>query len=409
MKEVEKLNFRPRNYFRFARSIYGEDLLENFLISAVGAVLLVRLFLSVTGYPQLGGSGLHIAHMIWGGLLMLVGLFMALGFLSHQAHEWAAVLGGLGFGVFIDEVGKFITRDNNYFFQPTVAIIYVVFVLIYLAIRALYNFRPLTERENLGNAFELMKQGAINGLDSEDEQAVSRILNDTRIANPLISKLEEMLPYIHVFPARKAHWLDRLKRNFDHYYQMSLRRWWFPGAVVAFFAFTGVVGFSAAINIVSFPWNLVLAVAASLIILLSFLQLWKGRIPNLQIPLTAGVVGVTILIVWVVLINPSKVSLPFSDWALFLSSSISGIFIILGIVLMAHSRLQAYEMFHRAILVSILLTLVFAFYQYQFYALLGAFLNILILITLRYVINQEKIKKNNQSGVQPSQIPLPDE
>ena len=53
-------------YFRFARSIYGEDLLENFLISAVTAVLLVRLFLYLTGYPQLGGAGLHIAHLLWG-------------------------------------------------------------------------------------------------------------------------------------------------------------------------------------------------------------------------------------------------------------------------------------------------------------------------------------------------------
>jgi hypothetical protein len=156
MKEKNTAITPIKNYFRFARSIYGEDLLENFLISAVGAVLLLRLFLSLTGYPQLGGSGLHLAHVIWGGLLMLVGLFMALGFLSHPAHEWAAVLGGIGFGVFIDEVGKFITQDNDYFFQPTIAIIYVIFILIYLTIRALFNYRPMARHENLANIFELM-------------------------------------------------------------------------------------------------------------------------------------------------------------------------------------------------------------------------------------------------------------
>ncbi len=384
----------PR-YFRFARSIYGEDLLENFLISAVGAVLLVRLFLSVTGYPQLGGESLHIAHMLWGGLLMMVGLFMALGFLSHPAHEWAAVLGGLGFGVFIDEVGKFITRDNNYFFQPTVAIIYVTFILIYISIRTLFSYRPLADHENLANAFELMKQGSINGLDNEDEKAVLKILNGAKPEDPLILKLKEMLPYIHIVPSRKPHWLDRFKHYVDGYYQISLRRWWFPGAIVAFFAFTGVTGFSAVVTVISFPWNLVLAIAASLIILASFLQLWKSRIPNLQIPLTGGVLGVTMLVFWIVFINPAEASLPFADWALFVSSSISVILIIFGIVLMAHSRLRAYQMFHRAILVSILLTLVFAFYQYQFFALLGAFLNILILIALRYIIAQEKIKKNS--------------
>jgi hypothetical protein len=385
-----------KNYFRFARSIYGEDLLENFLISAVAAVLLVRIFLSLTGYPQLGGSGLHLAHMIWGGLLMLVGIFMALGFLSHPAHELAAVLGGTGFGVFIDEVGKFITLDNNYFFQPTIAIIYVTFILIYIAIRTVFNYRPLTQHEKLANAFELMKQGSINGLDSEDDRAVLKILSSSGNQDPLILKLKEMLPYIHVVPSRKPHWLDRFKHYVDRYYQISLRRWWFPGAVVAFFAFTTVTGFSAATNVISFPWNLVLAIAACLIILASFLQLWKSRIPNLQIPLTGGVLGVTILIFWVALINPAKVSLPFADWALFISSSISGIFIIFGVVLMAYSRLRAYEMFHRAILVSILLTMVFAFYQYQFYALLGVVLNVLILIALRYMISHEKLKQINQ-------------
>ncbi len=37
--------------------------------------------------PELGGHGLHIAHLLWGGF-------------------------------FIDELGKFITQDNDYFFKP---------------------------------------------------------------------------------------------------------------------------------------------------------------------------------------------------------------------------------------------------------------------------------------------------
>jgi hypothetical protein len=321
-----------QNYFRFARSIYGEDLLENFLISAVAAVLLVRLFLSLTGYPQLGGSGLHFAHMIWGGLLMLVGLFMALGFLSHPAHEWAAVAGGLGFGVFIDELGKFVTQDNDYFFQPAISIIYVIFVLIYIAIRTLFAYRPLTRYENLANAFELMKQGSLNGLSSEDEEAVKLILKRADSPQPLLDKLREMLPYISLAPSRKPHWLNRFKQHMGGYYQSGVRRWWFPGAVVAFFAFTALTGFSAVVSFISYPWNLVLAVCALLIILLSFLQLWKRRIPNIQIPLAGGILGLVILIVWVLFISPVESRLSFADWALFMSSSLSGILIMVGIV-----------------------------------------------------------------------------
>ncbi|MCW5980017.1 MAG: hypothetical protein KIT09_18185 [Bryobacteraceae bacterium] len=32
-------------------------------MSAVAAILSIRLFLELTGYPKLGGGGLHIAHM----------------------------------------------------------------------------------------------------------------------------------------------------------------------------------------------------------------------------------------------------------------------------------------------------------------------------------------------------------
>jgi hypothetical protein len=42
---------------------------ELFLFTAVATVLVVRTALAVTGYPQVGGGGLHVAHVLWGGLL----------------------------------------------------------------------------------------------------------------------------------------------------------------------------------------------------------------------------------------------------------------------------------------------------------------------------------------------------
>ena len=41
-------------------------------------------------------------------------------------------MGGLGFGLFIDKLAKFITSDNNYFFRPAIALIYAIFVLLLL-------------------------------------------------------------------------------------------------------------------------------------------------------------------------------------------------------------------------------------------------------------------------------------
>ena len=47
-------------------------------------------------------------------------------------------------------------------------------------------------------------------------------------------------------------------------------------------------------------------------------------------------------------------------------------------------------MFQRAVLISILLTQVFAFYENQFMAVAGLLIDVVILLTLRYMISQEQ-------------------
>ena len=81
-------------------------LLDTFLICAVLTILIVRTELYLTNYPQVGGHGLHIAHLLWGGLLMLIAQIILLAFVIPSARQVAAVLGGIGFGLFMDEVGQ---------------------------------------------------------------------------------------------------------------------------------------------------------------------------------------------------------------------------------------------------------------------------------------------------------------
>src|SRR3989338_5639620 len=102
------------------RDIEAEDLLESFLVSAITALLGSRFFLKITGYPTLGGETLHIAHVLFGGAFMLFALIILLAFITKSAKTLAAVLGGIGFGLFMDEIGKFVTHDNNYFFEPSI-------------------------------------------------------------------------------------------------------------------------------------------------------------------------------------------------------------------------------------------------------------------------------------------------
>ncbi|MCJ7707736.1 MAG: hypothetical protein MUO38_08985, partial [Anaerolineales bacterium] len=86
------------------------------LLSFAFSVALTRLFLMLTGYPQLGGGTIHIAHVLWGGLLLFVAALLPLVFANRWVYTTGAVVAGLGIGLFIDEVGKFITLANDYFY-----------------------------------------------------------------------------------------------------------------------------------------------------------------------------------------------------------------------------------------------------------------------------------------------------
>jgi hypothetical protein len=84
---------------RVTRNAEGGQLFEAFLVAAVSTVLLGRWLLDLTGYPRLGGSGLHVAHLLWGGLLMLLALLLMLLFLDRRVQYAAAVVSGVGFGI----------------------------------------------------------------------------------------------------------------------------------------------------------------------------------------------------------------------------------------------------------------------------------------------------------------------
>ncbi|MFZ2513167.1 MAG: hypothetical protein WAW63_01790, partial [Candidatus Saccharimonadales bacterium] len=54
----------------FIRNSDSRGLFELFLVSAVSSILLLRFYLHVMGYPIVGGTKYHVAHVLWGGVLM---------------------------------------------------------------------------------------------------------------------------------------------------------------------------------------------------------------------------------------------------------------------------------------------------------------------------------------------------
>ena len=150
---------------RFAlRSYDSGRRLDLFLVCAVGSVIGNRVFLIATGYPQLGNGTLHISHAIWGAFMMVIAIIFSISFLAPNNRTFIAFIGGCGFGWFIDELGKFITRDVDYFFQPTIALIYIVFVAMYLVFRGIQR-REYTTDEAVLNGLEAVKSAAIGELE----------------------------------------------------------------------------------------------------------------------------------------------------------------------------------------------------------------------------------------------------
>jgi hypothetical protein len=166
--------------------------LTTLFVCAVSTVLLTRSFLALAGYPQVGGSKFHIAHVLYGGLLLLAASIVLLAFLNPAAKVVAAVLGGVGFGLFIDEVGKFVTKDVNYFYRPAIAIIYVCFVVLFGVIRWLAR-RRFSAAEALLIAADSLKQDADGSLSEERRTRVLALLAETGAHGALADGIRDLL------------------------------------------------------------------------------------------------------------------------------------------------------------------------------------------------------------------------
>jgi hypothetical protein len=85
---------------RASRNADFGALQETFLVTAAATILIIRTDLWLTNYPQIGGGGLHIAHLLWGGLFMVAAIATLVTFLGRPSRRTATVIGGVGFGFF---------------------------------------------------------------------------------------------------------------------------------------------------------------------------------------------------------------------------------------------------------------------------------------------------------------------
>ena len=336
---------RPRAVRRsLVRNMDAGGLVQNFLVAAVASLLGLRFYLWVMNYPQVGGSGLHIAHMLWGGLGMLVAIILMLVFLGKRMQQIASIVGGLGFGVFIDELGKFITSDNNYFFRPTIAIIYIIFMALFLAYRTVERRIALTPEGYLVNALEMLRGAALHDLDREERDRALEYLKKADQSNPLVGALEEMLERADLAPERATGLAVRAARGLRaRYYRLVGMRW--------------------------FDELLIVALVAVAILDIGVLVHMIADDPHF---------------------SNENFSMSFVDWGDTVSTVAASVMVIVGAVRLRSSRLAAYHWFKRAVLIAIFFSQFFSFYARQLAAISGLALDILLLAAIEYMIAQEQ-------------------
>lgn len=350
---------------RFSRNIDAGTYLDYFLVTAIGTILVIRFYLHITGYPQIGGGNLHIAHMLWGGLLMAASIGVLFSFLSRSATQIAVILGGIGFGTFIDEVGKFVTKDNDYFFQPAVAIMYGTFVIFYLTGRLVHGRRAFTRTEYLANALNEMQELVVNDLD-EDEQArvrghLSKSDPDHPLTQPLESALADVKPLSPAHPNWIVRFQDWLRRSYQRVADLPM----FANLLIVFFAVQLVVKFGYVYALIFFR------------------DMDPQEILNRRV-LEHFVSGVQ--------------NLTFVDKAEIAVSFVTAFFVLMGILVVRKSRLRAYRFFRTSILINIFLTEIFVFAKEEFSALIGFSFNLIVLIILNYLINREALREKASSA-----------
>jgi len=328
---------------RLTRDAEAPLLFESLFVAAVASFLGIRWFLASTGYPRVGSNGVHIAHMLWGGLLMLLALMLLIAFLDRSVQHLAAVIAGLGFGTFIDEIGKFVTSDNNYFYRPAIALIYCLFVVAFLVARTLIGQRRLSETEALANALNLL-EGTLDGpIEPDDRDRIQRLLE---LADPKAPLVVFARQYVAGLPAvaERTSLVGIVRRRFAEGYERLMANPWAERVLSV-----GVVAYAAA--------------AVIAVYLVATQTRTSGEADTSAAAAIAQV-----------------------------ASTIAGAALVgRGVLSLRSSRTAAYRWFMRGLLVWILVTQMFVFYSSQLAGLGGLVVDLAAYGSLRFAITRETV------------------
>lgn len=336
-----------RSPVRLVRNTEANRLFDTFLLSAIITILATRLYLQATGFPQIGGdSALHIAHLLPGGFLMMIAILIVVGTINRSSREAASLLGGIGFGLFIDELGKFITKDNDYFFQPAIGLIYISFVVLYLITRYVIR-RTYHPHDYLANALDLAMEGVIGELDPREYHRARQLLLQSDSSHPMYHAVADLLDNAKPTKAYRPFIIDRIVDAIHRPFKKLVGKSGFRQSLIRLFVGVGIF-----------------LVAAGLLIVFNI----TGE--SLRFLVMHPLHSATVISI---------------------STTVAGVFIWWGVWQLRKQQVtEALRKFETALLITIFVTQVFLFFSFQLTAITGLLVTLPLLFAVRMLISETR-------------------
>jgi len=344
---------RFREWFRGRSYVLGPQL-DTFLVCAASGVIVNRVFLIVTGYPQIGGrqpGAIHISHAIYGPFAMMIAVALTISFLNPAVRWFLAIVGGLGFGWFVDELGKFVS-NAGYLYRPALALIYVTFVLMFLGFRALAS-HAYTADDAVVNAIESLKSAALGSLDDAQRQQALLRFDAAAPSGAFAARVRALLDEAPSWPPRPPSRIRQLRTSVRARYVAWSHRRSFVVVIDVFF--------------------LVFATSS-----------------------LGSVIGLSL--------DGPGIRRP-SERVATAAASVAGILVVVGMWKLRRSRQAAFGWFDRALLVHILVVQVYLFHDQQFAAVIGLAVDLAVWAMLRSAMAVEEQRERAERGS--GQAPVP--
>jgi hypothetical protein len=273
-----------RRINRYVRRAGSDKYFLLMLISFAVSVTLTRGFLNLTGFPQVGNKELHIAHVLWGGLVLFIASIIPLLFANRWVYPLGAILSGIGVGLFIDEVGKFITQSNNYFYPPAAPIIYGFFLLIVFLYSRIKRKPSEDDRTELYHALDLLEEVLEHELDKDERaELISSLerVRDNSTDDDYHHLAEELLHFLH---SSRLHPIKKVLYFSDHIrlYLDRVKNRWVSNRALHYFCAISLVLLGA--YTILFPFRVFLSTGSPA----DFLQLIQPLIRSQLVQSSAG-------------------------------------------------------------------------------------------------------------------------